>query len=209
MRNIFFAALFALSACTANAALTSIEVISTTGGDVPAGHVANDIIIGFEGQLFGQQMIVDLSSGAINQDAFGSNLAPTDALLVPFPALAYDTFVSMGGLTADTSASTLFVGGSTELPGSTGTEKFDTEGIDAAWAPSPGVVVSDQQGFLTARVVLTDDANGAAFYFGNAGGQGVSFEGGKVENGVLSFIPEPSTALLAGLALVGFVARRK
>ncbi len=209
MRNIFFAALFALSACTANAALTSVEVVNSTNANTPAGFVSNDIIIGFEGQLFGQQMIVNLDSGTINQDAFGNNLAPTDALLGPFPALAFDTFVAMGGATNDTSASTLFVGGSTELPGSTGTEKFDTEGLDAAWAPSPGVVIEDQINFMTARIVLSDDANGVALYFGNAGGQGLTLDSGTIENGVVSFIPEPSTALLAGLALVGFVARRK
>ena len=122
-----------------NAATLSHNVTVPTVAGTPAGYKVNDLTIGFTGQLFGQQMVVELTSGSIYQNApFGTETAPIDALIPIFPEVASDTFVTIGGFTRATSSSVLVVGGSTELPGLAGPKKFDTAGINIAWAPAPG-----------------------------------------------------------------------
>lgn len=212
MRKFLFAALILASTTVANAALIgSPTVANPVVAGAPAGHTVNDILIDFDGQLFGQQMVLTLSSGAIYQDAFGSNTAPNPALIPVFPALAADSFVTIGGTTSASSQSTLVVGGSTEL-GMNAALKFDTAGINIAWAPSPGVVVNGGTDYLIARITLSNTANGDVFLFSNASGQGTVVPAGTVTNGVIAFeprIPEPTTCVLAGLALVGAAARRR
>ncbi|QDV75927.1 PEP-CTERM sorting domain-containing protein [Botrimarina mediterranea] len=210
MRKILLAALFTVTATVANAAIIGggPQVVQRTVGGAPAGTVVNAIQISFDEQLFGQQMVVQLDSGSIFQQAtFGGETAPNDALIGAFPDVEADTFVSIGGLTLNTSSSTLVVGGSTEL-GMNGPKQIDTAGINIAWAPSPGVVIPSGTDFPIAQVTLSGDANGSVFLFSNSGGTGQIFEG-SVRNGVVSFIPEPTTCVLAGLALVGFAARRR
>ncbi len=204
-----FALTIALSLCAsvASAGVTSIQVVQTAVAGTPAGFVVNDILIDFDSQLFGQQMVVELSGGSIyNHATFGTDTAPNPALFGVDAAIASDSFVTIGGADSDLSENVLVVGGSTEL-GMNGPLQLDDLGINIAWAPAPGVVVPSGSGYITARVTLSDDANGAAFYFGNAGDP-VSFQG-WVSNGVMTFVPEPSTALMAVLGLVGLVARRR
>ncbi len=213
MRKFLFAALILASTTVANAALIGDPTVSQrTVAGTPAGHTVNALNIDFDAQLFGQQLVVELTSGSIFQQAtFGTETAPTDALIPVFADVASDTFVTMGGFTSGTSSSVLVVGGSTEIPGKNGPKKFDTAGINIAWAPAPGVVIPNGANFPVAQVTLSNDANGSAFFFHSSGTASGIYEG-TITNGVLSFvpaIPEPTTCVLAGLALVGVAARRR
>jgi len=209
MRKFLFAALILASTTVANAALIGAPtVVQRTLVGAPANTVTNGIQISFDQQLFGQQMVLELTSGSVfQQAAFGTETAPTDALIPVFADVAADTFVTVGGYTSGTSSSALVVGGSTEIPGKGGPKKFDTAGINIAWAPAPGVVINSGNNFPIAQVTLSNNANGTAWLFSNSGGTGQTFQL-PVINGVIG-IPEPTTCVLAGLALVGAAARRR
>lgn len=210
MRKFLFAALILASTTVANAAIIgSPEVSQRSLAGTPANTVVNALTINFDQQLFGQQLVVELTSGTVFQQAtFGTETAPTDALIPVFADVASDSFVTMGGFTSGTSQSVLVVGGSTEIPGKNGPKKFDTAGVNIAWAPAPGVVIPNGTNFPVAQISLSNNANGSVFLFSNAGGNGLVYEG-TVTNGVISFVPEPTTCVLAGLALVGTAARRR
>ncbi|MEQ9690715.1 MAG: hypothetical protein RLO48_13370, partial [Bauldia litoralis] len=169
MRNILSLAVL-LVAAPAFAGVTNVQAVLAEGAGIPAGFVSNDILIDFEGNLRGQQMIVALSQGTMYQDAFGSNTAPTAALIPAFPAVAFDSFVTVGGATASSSQATLVVGGAPNLPGDSTDLLFDTTGANIAWAPGTGVNVPNGTGYLTARLTLSDDAVGEVWYFGSTSG---------------------------------------
>ncbi len=212
MRKFLFAAWILASTTGANAGLIgSPEVTYPTVAGSPAGYTVYDIKINFDGQLFGQQMVVELTSGNIFQNTFGGNTAPNDALLsLPgFETLRSDSFVTIGGPTSSTSQNVLVVGGSTEL-GKNGPLKFDTTGVNIAWAPAPGVVVNGGIDFLIARLTLSNDAKGSILFFSSSGTGAVAVPAGTIAGGNMYFIvPEPTTSVLAGLALVGVAARRR
>lgn len=201
-----------------NAATLFPNVTFPTVAWTPAGYKVNDLSIDFTGQLFGQQMVVELTSGSIYQNAsFGSETAPTDALIPIFPEVASDTFVTIGGFTRNTSSSVLVVGGSTELPALAGPKKFDTAGINIAWAPAPGVVINGGNNFPIARITLSDNANGTFHLFSNSGGQGVVWSRQIIQGNLFGLIdppdpdpvfPEPSAAMLAGLLMTTCAMRR-
>ncbi|QDT67327.1 hypothetical protein MalM25_02240 [Planctomycetes bacterium MalM25] len=176
----------------------------------PDGYRVFDISIDFLGQLFGQQLIVQLDSGSLYQDAFGSESPPNPVLFPVFPSLQSDTFVAMGGATISSSADTLVVGGSTEFPQSTGDMQFDTEGIDVAWAPAPGVVIEDRNDFMIARLTLSDDADGWV-YLSSASGSERGWFYSQIHNGVLcqGICPEPTTDLMTLLGGATLLARRR
>ncbi|QDV74586.1 hypothetical protein Spa11_27920 [Botrimarina mediterranea] len=194
-----------------NAATLSQNVTFPTVAGTPAGYKVNDLSIDFTGQLFGQQMVVELTSGSIYQNAsFGAETAPNDALIPIFPEVASDTFVTIGGFTRNTSSSVLVVGGSTELAGFAGPKKFDTAGINIAWAPAPGVVINGGNDFPIARITLSDNANGTVHLFSNSGGQGVVWSRQIIQGNLFGLIdppdpdpifPEPSSAMLTWFLL--------
>lgn len=203
MRYAFASLALALISTVAQGAL----LVNVSQNDSAlAGHVVNDFTVDFDGIIRGQQMVLSLTSGAIYQDTFGSNTPPTDALVPAFPNVAYDSFVAMGGALASTTSPILVVGAASELDGVA--QKFDTQGIDMAWAPGTGVNLADRTGFLTARITLTNDANGSARYFSSLADGTTTTIDLPVVNGVIG-IPEPTTCILAGLALVGVAARRR
>ncbi|WP_197529387.1 PEP-CTERM sorting domain-containing protein [Botrimarina mediterranea] len=197
------ALLFVTSATNA-ALLTSPQWRSAIVPGTPAGYTVWDLYISFDEQLFGQQMVVELTSGSIYQNAsFGTETAPTDALIPIFPEVASDSFVTMGGFTSGTSSSVLVVGGSTEIAGKNGPKKFDTQGVNIAWAPAPGVVINGGDDFPVARLTFSNDARGTIYFFSNAGGTGQIFEG------QVPPLPEPTTAALVGLGLLAAATRRR
>lgn len=192
--------------------LTEIKSASPDLPGVPAGYKVNDILIDFEGQLFGQQMVVELTQGDIyyaTQDP--GVFPPIDPCLgagtCPFPLV--DTFVTIGPPESMNSSPPLVVGGATLL--GAGTEiRFDNDFISVAWAPSPGVVLDGGQDFLTARLVLSDDAVGEVRYYSNAANAGTTVSPpGVIAGGVLRFVPEPSaTGLAIAAVLLGSSLRR-
>jgi len=177
-RPRFFAAAFLLLAgyCSAplHAAVTSIDAIQVAKpANLLPGYTTTDIVLDFTGNLRGQQMIVELTQGSIYQDPFGSNTPPSGAFYDLAPFVEFDTFVAIGGRRHDgnpplASYPVLVVGGAVDLqPGSA--LKFDTEGLNIAWAPGTGIDVPSGTDYFTARITLSNDARGRFRYFGSTG----------------------------------------
>ncbi|QDV74588.1 PEP-CTERM sorting domain-containing protein [Botrimarina mediterranea] len=190
----------------ADAALIgSPEFVHRSVPGAPAGHVVNGMSIDFDGQLFGQQLVVTLTQGTIYQDVFGTETPPSPALFPIFPSLAADTFVAIGGYDSVTSRPVIVIGGTTEL-GVNGPKKFDNVGINITWAPAPGVVVNGGRDFPIAQITLSNDARGSWHYFGNAGGTGV-VTSGCISGGGFNLCPEPASLLLAGFGAIAAALR--
>lgn len=206
MRIALVTALLFSIATVADGALIGIpHLYRQTVPGTPSGYAVYDLTIDFEGQLFGQQMVLALSRGSIYQEpTFGGDTAPNSVIFPFAPEVAADTFVTMGGFTIQTSEDTLVVGGSTEL-GLNGPKQIDTQGINIAWAPAPGVVIDGGVGFPIARITLSYGSEGRLYFFSNSGGVGSHFTGLLVRVPM----PEPSTGVLAALSLAAcFCCRR-
>ncbi|QDT67324.1 hypothetical protein MalM25_02210 [Planctomycetes bacterium MalM25] len=216
--RLAIAALTLLSLAPASAQTNRFRYCQVEDPAVPAGYVANEILIDFEGRLFGQQMIVRLDSGSIYQDPFGGETPPNALLFNAVPSLEFDTFVTMGGATSDESEPLLVIGASTEFTASGGMKQFDESGINIAWAPATGVVVEDRTRFPIARLTLSNDANGTILLYSNAGGEGVISNAMRIENGgtgplawppIDECLPEPTSAAIALLASLALSANRR
>ncbi len=171
LRNTLVASVLVLAAaCAAQAAVTNVKTVQVPQAVVP-NTITNDILVDFTGILRGQQMLLTLTSGSIFQDGFGSNTAPNSAFFGLAPTLRFDTFVTIGGLQSDgpappASTAVLVVGGAADLQVGAAL-KFDTEGINVAWAPAPGVNIDGGTDFVTSRITLSNDAVGSLIYFGS------------------------------------------
>jgi hypothetical protein len=112
--------------------------------------------------------------------------------------------------------------------GTTRSPVFADADIDQSWNPAGGNVIEDQDGFMIARLTLSNNANGMFRFVSSAGGvisvpeivsaSGAVFAGGEtgvtvpIVNGVIGegvIIPEPSTVILLGIGLVGLVALKR
>ncbi len=169
----------------------SVDLVAVPQGVVP-DLSTTDVVVNFDATLRGQQMILTLTSGSIYQDPAGSNTPPSDGQIAAFPGVQYDTFVAIGGATAETSQSVLVVGGAVDLqPGAA--MKFDSAGLNVAWAPAVGVDVPSGTDYVTARITLSEDAEGTLQYFGStSAGTGEPFveQDIPIVNGMTSTIAD-------------------
>jgi hypothetical protein len=152
------------------AAVNNIQIHQIPQSVLP-DFTVNDILLDFTGNLRSQQLILELTAGSIYQSGSNPGVGrPSDALIDIFPEAEFDTYVTIGGR-SDTPVGTqpvLIVGGAVNLqPGSA--LKFDTEGLNVAWAPGTGIDISEGQDFQTARITLSNDARGLLSYFGSTG----------------------------------------
>lgn len=218
MRSVSIAVVFVLTAaCLAQAGSIALFT-ENMPATVVAGNTTNIISVNFTDDsttpaLRGQQMLIQLTAGSIYQNENGNELptaptAPPQNFVNVFPDLADDSFVTMGGLRSGTSMGVLGVGCAANIAGGCdgvpAAGKFDGEGVAYAWAPGTGVNPPPGNGFITAQITLSNDAEGTWTYFGStADGTTLVKEGLPIRNGVM--IPEPASAALLGLAMIGVV----
>lgn len=164
------------------------------------GFVAVDFEITFTGQYTGSQLLVELTAGSIYQDPNDLDNARTSTA-----PLAIDTFVAQGQIPA-TSMSTLAFNGAVDLGGQVSSDVDGTTGFDGAWFPSAGLNITNQSDFATARLILSDDAQGTLSYIAFVNGQAIVLNS-EIVDGQIGVIPEPTTTLLAIFA-IGILASR-
>jgi hypothetical protein len=197
-----------LRTAPSSANVTALDVKLTDPSPVLSGFNSNDLHIDFNGFLTEQQLVIQLTGGSIYQDGFGSDTAPSGIVVPQFPAVAYDSFVTLGGLTQGTS-----------YPVITGPGTFISCNplagcaFNVAWIPGTGTVVPAAKDFVVARITLSDDAEGVVHYYGSttAGISFPDFISGSIHNGIISFVPEPASWMFvawAAMAAVGCSRRR-
>ncbi|MEO1496965.1 MAG: hypothetical protein AAFV43_07440 [Planctomycetota bacterium] len=136
-----------------------------------------DFFVDFEGSLGGQQLLITLDQGSVINHPVGSDTPPSSELFEAFPALEYDSFVALGGFTAETSGDFILVGGAVNLGGSALGE-LGPDLVNVAWGPSVGVVFSDQTDYPLARMTFSSDARGFVQYLGvTTDGQSILLSG--------------------------------
>ena len=208
-----------IAAQDAAAQITEIrvdQIDNSSGGPALDGFVTNDVVISFDGQYTGSQLLVVLDQGSIYQDPDGDITVPE----FTSSSVEFDTFVTHG-LPAISDINYAFNGnilGAINLGGAhPGT--FDAMLLNIAWHPPGGTFIEDLSDFLTARISLSDDASGGWAYLASAR-QEITIEeriiqGGVVQNGALllpAAIPEPATCSLAAIAAAAgllYIRRRR
>jgi hypothetical protein len=192
----------------ASAAVTDMqinEVDNSVGGAALSGYYTQDVVIDFDGEWTGSQLLIQLSTGDVYQDGVGTAQPPQEAFFATFASLEFDTFVAAGGTTNGTSETFSLGGGAVDLGGDP-TAQFDSAGINQAWNPPGGAGIADRTGFALARVSLSDDASGTWTLLASAGGEISTYEG-PVEGGAM--VPEPATMSLLALGGLGVLIRRR
>jgi hypothetical protein len=192
------AALALVIASAAHAVVHGVRAIQHDPGAVLPGFTANDILLDYDEIFRGQQMILELTAGSIFQHELGGTTAPPAALFDVAPAAAFDSFVTVGGLTQADSADVLVVGSAVDLE-SGNKMQFDTAGLNIAWAPAPGTHVPAGTDFLTSRITLSDDAQGTLRYFGSTSTGFEWFGEAAIASGVIGslaqFDPNPPASV--------------
>ena len=164
------------------------------------------------------RLSIRVLGGTYHQNAFGGDTAPGSALLVPFPSLAFDTFVTIG-LLVDDANTTLTPGwpgfGPSEIGGSQDLNNDgQADGDNMVWSVTPGTAQGVAGNSVGNRVIL---ARLSANAFGPAG---VEFEGefsiqgfagGSLleEDVAFSTVPAPGALALLGLAGLAGTRRRR
>jgi hypothetical protein len=197
--------------------VTALHVVSEPAPeDILPGYVVNDLLIDFTGQYNGSQMTVELTSGSIYQNPLGGTGPPIAALFLADPTVEWDTFLSNGGATAETTIGNFGFGGSQfPCPNCFPIEdRFTEELIDQTWFPAHDNEIVDQTGFMVARVTLSGDATGTFQYLG--GPNNVIGVAGFPPEGIVSrpirngfIIPEPTTVALLAVGLAVAVAAHR
>lgn len=195
-----------VAAATLKGQVTRIHVDSyRPDPELLSGYVTNDIFMDFQGQLSGSKLMLMLSEGSIYDEPLNGYGPRDPVLLEQSPVLAYDLFFTLGSPTSGGPYGfPLLVGGACNLSGAPCPRNITSEMINIGWSPAAGVIIRDQQDFLTARVTLTDDARGTWSYLASANGVIWESPTQPVINGRMVVIPEPAAAAL-GVACVACV----
>jgi hypothetical protein len=178
---------------------------------VLSDHVVNDIYVDFQGQLSGSNLKLVLTEGSIYDHPLGGNQAPDARVIAVAPALAFDTFVTIASPTLGGPYGDAAIVGGAHPCGTACPLPDSDQTLERTWAPIPGVVVRDQQDFLTARITLSADARGIWSYLSSANGFIGELPSQPVVNGLVVVVPEPGAAVLcaACFACVGVIRLRR
>jgi hypothetical protein len=203
MRQLAIAAFVTGIAFTATAGLAqagilnvyAVQVDNSGGGAALDGFITTDIFIDFEGQYNGSQMLLQLGGDQIYQDAVGSDFPPSPVFIGVFPSLEFDTFLTLGTAVDEspTNPNPAIFSGAVDLGGAP-SAIINNSILNAAWGAPGGVAISDQVGFLVARLTLAETVNGILSFLSSAGGDISPVFEVCIANGImpLTCIPEPS-----------------
>lgn len=191
----------ALAANSASAITTDVTYTIVDNSHVLSGYRTWDIYTSFTGQLTGIQMLTDLTSGSIYQHVNGGTTAPPSGFFGFVPPLEYDSFVTLGGLTAETDdASPGIAGGAVNLGGAS-SATFSTSMIDITHFPPGGTVISNRTDYVVARITFSDDARGTLK---------VGVWDADNQPLIQTFnVPEPASLGLLGLGALPLLRRRR
>jgi hypothetical protein len=170
MKRILTALLLAVAAgpsCGAPVRVRAVQYVPPA----PANRSTIDLYIDTDGNVGGLQMLFTLNSGTFYQDVVGGQTAPPRVFVEgegtepgdfpPRPQLAYDTFVTIGGFFAETSAPVLVVGRAVNIRNvSRDPLTFSTSLLDITWAPSTGIFTGPVTNYPIARITTTQNAQG-------------------------------------------------
>jgi hypothetical protein len=208
LRLIAVTAVLALAGANfAAGAVTALQVAVTDPGAVVPSHISNDLLIDFTGGLRGQELHLALTQGSIFQaGAGGSDTPPNQDFFALVPNLRYDSFVALGGLTSQTSAPI-----ETYSPGLCVQALGFECGVlwngssSIGWKPATGTEIPSGVDFVVARLTFSDDAAGKIQYLGSTAlGTEVPYVAlGTIHDGVISFVPEPASWILAAFVFAG------
>ncbi|MEO1498308.1 MAG: hypothetical protein AAFV43_14285 [Planctomycetota bacterium] len=165
--------------------------------------IVNDIFVDHEGRLGLQQILLSLTKGEVYQGPVDQDTAPLEALVGVAPNQEFDSFVTMGGPTAETSRNVLAFGGAVDLGGDP-VASFDSQSVNIAWSASIGELPVDSMAFQIARLTLSDDAEGTIQFLSSTIEEfNGTVRSASIVNGQIllpEFIPEPAASLAAMLA---------
>jgi hypothetical protein len=189
--------------------VSAVQVDNSGGGAPLANYVTNDILISFTGQYTGSQILLDTGVlGGLYQDANGGTLPPNGGFFGFVPSLEFDTILAQGSTVQGGAFGEPSVGGgAVDLGGAAGAV-FDSQQINQATNPSGGTIILDQNDFVVARISIRNDVSQPVFFLASAAGE-ISQLQGAVTNGVLAFVPEPSTLILGGFGLMSILGVRR
>ncbi len=231
MRRCLLILALALTAHPAWAQVSNFRVDTTTGATGNGAVVSNVLSIDFVNIYSGSQILVELTSGRVNQETFdilgapvNPDTAPSRFVLDNFPNVNFDTYIAQGDVAGDgpnARGPAALGGGAINIRIDEITAVFnDATKISQSFNPAGSEVEYDFTGFVVARLSFTADANGTFTYFGAASHSPTAFfftrEGGviggadlyEIRNGAIVPVPEPALAALLGLGGLAALRRR-
>ena len=189
---------------TQAAVIGSFEALPSEGGFTPPlGFISSQLVIDASTDWLAANLILDLTSGSIYQDAFLSGFGPPSAAIVnALPSTRFDTYVT--GSTGLAGGAPSSAGGAIDLGGNP-ISAFDTDNINLNWFTTS---TTDLGQFTIGRFTLSDNAVGTfSLRLDSQQQTGPFYLTGTIENGQFVAVPEVSGILMMGLAVAGLAGR--
>jgi hypothetical protein len=144
-----------------------VPVDNSAGGPELAGFTTTDIVLTIPDVHTGSQLFIELERGTIYQHPMGTEMVPNPGAVDLVPALAFDTYVAYGSQFGKPFGNYSAFGAAVNIDQRVLPRPltFDESLIDVAWGPTAGGdLPQNTDGFLAARITLSDDASGQWVY---------------------------------------------